>query len=69
MGSSILKLPVLFLRFQTEECVRRTNKSYVTGETTFNGDQFENRSNIGSTKDEKTLFWAFLMIFDHCVNP
>ena len=67
--TSTLKLPAFFLRFQTEECVLRVNKSKITGENTFNGNNFDSEGNHGSSKDEKTLFWVFLMIFDQYFNP
>ena len=40
-----VKLPAFFLRFQTEECIRRVNKSGITGENAFNGDLLETEDN------------------------
>ena len=67
--TSTLKLPAFFLRIQTEERVLRVNKSKITGENTFNGDHFEIEGKHGLSKDEKTLFWVLLQIFDQCFDP
>ena len=66
---SILKLLVLYLRLQIEEHILRVNKSKINGENTFNGDHFEIEGNHALRKDEKTLFWVFLMICVQCYNP
>ena len=66
--TSTLKLPAFLLRFQTEEYVLRVNKSKITGENTFNGNNFEIQGSHGSSKDKKTLCWIFFMIFDNCFN-
>ena len=63
--TSTLKLPAFFWRFQNKERVLRVNKSKITGENTFNGNNFDSEGNHGSSKDEKT----FLMIFDQHFNP
>ena len=63
------KLPGFFLRFQTEECVLRVDKSKITGENTSNGDHFEIVGNYESSKDEKTLFWVILQICYPRFNP
>ena len=63
-----MKLSAFFLRFQTEERVLRVNKSKITGENTFNGNDFEIEGNHESSKDEKTLFWVFLQICYPCFN-
>ena len=63
-----MKLPAFFWRFQTEEHVLRV-KSKITGENTFNGDDFEIEGSHESSKDEKTLFWVFLQICDQCFSP
>ena len=36
--ASTVKLPAFCLRFATEECVLRVNKSEITGENAFNED-------------------------------
>ena len=59
----------IFLRFQTEERVLRVNRSKITGENTFNGDNFEIEDNHESTEDDQTLFCFFLQICDSCFNP
>ena len=51
-----MKLPALFLKFQTEERVLRVNKSEIPGENSFNGDLLEIEDNHESSKDEKTWF-------------
>ena len=53
-----MKLPALFLRFQTKERALRANKNKITGKRTFNGDRFEIEGNHRQSKDEKTLFWV-----------
>ena len=60
--TSTVKLPAFFLRFQTEERVRRVNKSKITGQNTFNGDHFEIERNPESSKGKKT-FWVFFYRF------
>ena len=67
--TSTVKIPAYFWRFQTEERVLRVNKSKITGENTFNGDNFEIEDNHESTEDDQTLFWFFLQICDSCFNP
>ena len=64
-----MKLRAFFLRFQTEGCVLKVNKSKVTGEFTFNGDHFEIKGSHRSSKEGKTLFYVVLQIFDRCFNP
>ena len=54
--TSTVKLPALFLRFQTEERVRRVNESKITGQNTFNGDHFKIERNPESSKGKKTFF-------------
>ena len=49
--------------------VPQINKSKITGENTFNGDDFEIEGSHESSKDEKTLFWVFLQICYPCFNP
>ena len=44
-----------FLRFQTQECILRVNKSKITSENTFIGDRFKIGNNHGSGKVEKAL--------------
>ena len=51
-----MKLPAIFLSFQTEERILRVNKSEITGENAFNGNLFEIEDNHESSKDEKTWF-------------
>ena len=64
-----MKLPTIFLRFQSGERVLRVNKNKITGKNTFNGDYFESEGNQRSSKDKKTLFWVVLQICDQCFNP
>ena len=45
--TSTVKLPAIFLRFQTAERVLRVNKSKITDENTLNGDHFEIEGNHG----------------------
>ena len=63
-----MKLPTFFFKFQTEERVRRVNKSEITGEKFFSGDHFEIGDNHESRKDEKFLFRQFLHICDQSFN-
>ena len=55
--TSTVILPALFffLRFQTKERDLRVNKSKITGENTFNRDQFEIEGNHRSNKDKKNF--------------
>ena len=63
-----MKLPAIFLRFQTKERFLRVNRSNITGEDTFNGDYVRTESNQGSSKDKKFLIWVFLQICDQRFN-
>ena len=51
-----IKLRGICLRFQTEECVLRVNKSECTSDNAFHGDLFEIEDNHESSKDEKIRF-------------
>ena len=66
--TSTIKLPAIFLRFQSGERVLRVTKNKITSKNTFNRDYFEIEGNHGSSKDEKTLFWMFLQICDQCIK-
>ena len=57
-----MKLPALFWRFQTDECILKVNKSKITSENTFNGYNFDIEGKHESSKGKKTLFWVFLQI-------
>ena len=67
-ANQFIEITSIFLRFQTEQCVLRVNKSKITGEKTFNVDHFEIEIKHGSSTDEKTLFWVFLLICDQSFN-
>ena len=54
-----MKLPAFFLKFETEECVLRVNKSEITGENTFNVDYFGIKGNRESIKTEQTFLGCF----------
>ena len=54
--TSTVKLPALFLRFQTKEHVLKVNKSEITGENAFNGDLLEIEDNQEQSKVKKTWF-------------
>ena len=51
-----IEITGFFLRFQTKERILRVNKSKITGENKFIGDQFGVEGNHGSSKNEKVLF-------------
>ena len=67
-ANQFIEITGIFLRFQIEECVLRVNKSKITGENNFNVDHFEIEIKHGSSTDEKTLFWVFLLICDQSFN-
>ena len=54
--TSTVKLPVFYLRLQTEEHVLRVNKSEMTGENDFHAEPFEIEDNHESSKNKKTWF-------------
>ena len=54
--TSTVKLLAFCLRFQSEECVLRVNKSEITGENAFNGDLLQIKDNHESIKEEKSWF-------------
>ena len=59
----------LFLRLQTKELVLKVNIIKITGENTFNKDQFKIEGSHGSSKEKKTLFWLFLQFCDQRFIP
>ena len=54
--TSTVKLPTVFLRFQTEERLLKVDESEITGENAFNRDLLQIEDNHESSKDEKTWF-------------
>ena len=44
-----MKLPVFFMRFQTEKRILRVNKSEITSKNAFNGDLVETEDNLQSS--------------------
>ena len=51
-----MKLPTMFLRFQTEERLLKVDESEITGENAFNRDLLQIEDNHESSKYEKTWF-------------
>ena len=50
------EITCISLRFETEECVVRVNKSEIIGENAFNGNLFEIEDKHESIKDKETWF-------------
>ena len=66
--TSTIKLPAIYLRFQTEENFLSVDKREITAENAFHGDLFEIEDNHESSKDEKTWFQVCLEICYSCLN-
>ena len=60
--TSTVKLPTFFQRFQAKVHVLRVNETKITIKNVANQDHFRTESNLESSNDEKTWFWAFLQI-------
>ena len=64
--TSTLKLPANSSEFQTKEHFLSVNKSEITGENAFNGNDFGVEGNHRSGKEEKIAFSLFWQICDPC---
>ena len=65
--TSTLDLPALFFfEISNQRARSKVSISKITGENTFNGDNFEIEGSHESSKDEKTLFCVFLQICEDC---
>ena len=58
----------IILRFETKELLLNVNKNKLSGEKSFNGDDFGIEGNHGSSPGKKVLFWVFLQVFHQCFN-
>ena len=67
--TSCVKLPAIFLRFQTKKRILRVNKNEIACGNACNGDFVEIGDNHESSKDWKTCFEVFLEIYYPCYKP